>query len=217
MNLSEVIKVVRGSGISIIWIEHVVHVLLAVVDRLLVINFGKHLARGRAARGDGQRRGPGSLYGNRSRMSLLQTEELAAGYGDFQALVWRQFRDRPRAKSSPSSAPTAPARPRCCKTICGLLRPRRRPTSRSTAIAIGALEPGTIVALGIAMVPEGRRAFASLNVDDNLRMGGYCGRTGPWTLDRVYALFPQSGGDDVLRCRRRSPAGSSKCWRSVAR
>ena len=44
--LIEVINLVRTSGVSIIWIEHVVHVLLAVVDRLLVINFGKYLAEG---------------------------------------------------------------------------------------------------------------------------------------------------------------------------
>ena len=44
--LAEVIKVVREGGVSIIWIEHVVHVLLAAIDRLLVINFGKHLAEG---------------------------------------------------------------------------------------------------------------------------------------------------------------------------
>jgi len=42
----EVLELVRKSGISIIWIEHVVHVLLATVDRLLVINFGRHLAEG---------------------------------------------------------------------------------------------------------------------------------------------------------------------------
>jgi branched-chain amino acid transport system ATP-binding protein len=44
--LAEVIKVVREEGVSIIWIEHVVHVLLAAIDRLLVINFGKYLAEG---------------------------------------------------------------------------------------------------------------------------------------------------------------------------
>jgi branched-chain amino acid transport system ATP-binding protein len=44
--LIEVINVVRSSGVSIIWIEHVVHVLLATVDWLLVINFGKYLAEG---------------------------------------------------------------------------------------------------------------------------------------------------------------------------
>ncbi len=45
----ELIPTIKGvitGGVSIIWIEHVVHVLLAVVDRLLVINFGKHLAEG---------------------------------------------------------------------------------------------------------------------------------------------------------------------------
>jgi branched-chain amino acid transport system ATP-binding protein len=44
--LIEVINVVKRRGISIMWIEHVVHVLLATVDRLLVINFGKYLAEG---------------------------------------------------------------------------------------------------------------------------------------------------------------------------
>jgi branched-chain amino acid transport system ATP-binding protein len=44
--LIKLISVVRRRGISIMWIEHVVHVLLATVDRLLVINFGKYLAEG---------------------------------------------------------------------------------------------------------------------------------------------------------------------------
>ena len=40
------IKAIKASGVSIIWIEHVVHALLAVADRLLVINFGAMLAEG---------------------------------------------------------------------------------------------------------------------------------------------------------------------------
>jgi branched-chain amino acid transport system ATP-binding protein len=40
------IKDVRASGISIIWIEHVVHALLAVIDRLLVLHGGKFIAAG---------------------------------------------------------------------------------------------------------------------------------------------------------------------------
>jgi branched-chain amino acid transport system ATP-binding protein len=40
------IKLVKASGISIIWIEHIVHVLLSIADRLLVIDFGRHLAEG---------------------------------------------------------------------------------------------------------------------------------------------------------------------------
>jgi branched-chain amino acid transport system ATP-binding protein len=40
-------------------------------------------------------------------------------------------------------------------------------------------------------VPEGRRLFPSLNVEENLLIGGYGRKApGPWTLDRVYAMFP---------------------------
>jgi branched-chain amino acid transport system ATP-binding protein len=44
--LIEEINQIRGRGVSIIWIEHVVHALLAVVDRLTVFNFGKRIADG---------------------------------------------------------------------------------------------------------------------------------------------------------------------------
>jgi branched-chain amino acid transport system ATP-binding protein len=46
---------VKAAGVTIVWIEHVVHALLAVADRLLVINFGKKLAEG----------APGAVMDNR--------------------------------------------------------------------------------------------------------------------------------------------------------
>jgi len=46
VSLIETIKSIHDSGVSIIWIEHVVHALLAVVDRLIVINFGEKIAEG---------------------------------------------------------------------------------------------------------------------------------------------------------------------------
>jgi branched-chain amino acid transport system ATP-binding protein len=122
-------------------------------------------------------------------MSLLQTEELAAGYGDFQALFGVSLAIEPGETIAIIGANGA-GKSTLLRTICGLLRSRRPTDVRFEGIAIGALEPERIVGLGIAMVPEGRRAFPSLSVDDNLRMGAYCGRTGPWKLDRVYALFP---------------------------
>jgi branched-chain amino acid transport system ATP-binding protein len=45
-SLVQTIKDIHASGVSIIWIEHVVHALLAVVDRLIVIDFGKKIAEG---------------------------------------------------------------------------------------------------------------------------------------------------------------------------
>ncbi|MBP0630384.1 ABC transporter ATP-binding protein [Cupriavidus sp. AcVe19-1a] len=44
--LVDEIRQVKAAGVSIVWIEHVVHALLAVADRLLVINFGRKLAEG---------------------------------------------------------------------------------------------------------------------------------------------------------------------------
>src|SRR5690606_10780578 len=46
------------------------------------------------------------------------------------------------------------------------------------------------VSAGIALVPEGRRLFRSLTVEENLLTGAYRGRPGPWSLEAVYELFP---------------------------
>ena len=57
-------------------------------------------------------------------------------------------------------------------------------------------------ALGLALVPEGRRLFARLTVEENLQLARYAGRTGAWTLDAVMEAFPN------LKDRRRSLAGT---------
>ena len=49
--------------------------------------------------------------------------------------------------------------------------------------------PFRIAALGVGYVPEGRRIFANLTVDENLRVP--LERPGPWTVQRVYELFPR--------------------------
>jgi branched-chain amino acid transport system ATP-binding protein len=46
------------------------------------------------------------------------------------------------------------------------------------------------VEVGISLVPEGRRLFPSLSVDENLDIGGYRRRPGPWTKAKVYEAFP---------------------------
>lgn len=57
-------------------------------------------------------------------------------------------------------------------------------------------------ALGIALVPEGRRLFSSMNVVDNLRVATSAGRPGPWNVDTVLDAFPQ------LKPKLKAPAGS---------
>src|SRR5208337_793389 len=67
---------------------------------------------------------------------------------------------------------------------------------------IGAMPSDRIVRHGISMVPEGRRLFRSLTVEENLKVGAFSGRAGQWTLDSVYALFP------VLKEKRGQSAAS---------
>ena len=56
--------------------------------------------------------------------------------------------------------------------------------------------------MGVALVPEGRRLFASLTVEENLVLARSAGRAGPWTLEAVMEAFPN------LKARRRSLAGA---------
>ena len=132
-------------------------------------------------------------------MSLLRTNELVTGYGDFQALFGVSLTIEEGETVAIIGANGA-GKTTLLKTISGLLRPRNPADVQFEGAAIGSLEPEQIVVLGIAMVPEGRRPFPSLNVEDNLRMGGYCRRSGPWTLQRVYGLFP------ILAERRLAPS-----------
>ena len=122
-------------------------------------------------------------------MTLLQTEDLIAGYGDFQALFGVSLAIE-QGETVAIIGANGAGKSTLLRTVCGLLRSRHPTDVRFGGIPIGSLEPEQIITLGIAMVPEGRRPFPSLSVEDNLRMGAYCGRTGPWTLKRVYTLFP---------------------------
>ncbi len=67
--------------------------------------------------------------------------------------------------------------------------------------------------LGIGLVPEGRRCFGNLTVEENLRVAA---RGDGWQLADIYELFPpwRSGRG---RWRRRSRAASSRCWRWAVR
>lgn len=122
---------------------------------------------------------------------VLQTENLDAFYGDFQALFGVSIRLEPGEIIAMIGANGA-GKTTLMRTITGLLS-SRRDAVLFRGDAIGGLRPDLIARRGIAMVPEGRQLFPSLSVEENLIIGGQAGRDGPWTLDAVYALFPVLG------------------------
>jgi branched-chain amino acid transport system ATP-binding protein len=138
---------------------------------------------------------------------LLEVRDLAAFYGDFQALFGVSITVG-RGEVVAIIGANGAGKSTLLESIAGLAHipakwtpvrregyaPKVMPTRRDAIVfdgaPIGDLPAHQVVARGIALVPEGRRLFPSLTVEENLLIGGQLRRPGPWTLARVYALFP---------------------------
>lgn len=124
-------------------------------------------------------------------MSLLMVTDLKAFYGDFQALFGIDF-EIAEGEAVAVIGSNGAGKSTFLKAITGLL-----PAPPEAVIfdnePIGSLPAYEIVGKGLAMVPEGRQLFPSLSVEENLLLGGYSGRNGPWMLERIYDLFPVLG------------------------
>jgi len=131
---------------------------------------------------------------------LLDVRAIDAFYGDFQALFGVSLSVQTGQVVAVIGANGA-GKSTLLKAIAGLMHPHNgeilfdgAPATRSPAF--------DSVGRGIALVPEGRRLFPSLTVEENLLIGGQSRRPGPWTLARIYELFP------VLAERKNLPAPS---------
>ena len=119
---------------------------------------------------------------------LLVVRAVDAYYGDFQALFGVSLRVNAGEVVAVIGANGA-GKSTLLKTIAGLMHPHNGDI-RFEGQPIGAAPAFDVVSRGIALVPEGRRLFPSLTVEENLLIGGQSHRPGPWTLNRVYNLFP---------------------------
>ena len=131
---------------------------------------------------------------------LLDVRALDAFYGDFQALFGVTLSVAPGEVVAVIGANGA-GKSTLLKCIAGAIR-SGRDRILFDGEPIGDQPAHAVVRRGIALVPEGRRLFASLSVEENLLIGGQAGRPGPWNLARIYDLFP------VLGERRRLPSTS---------
>src|ERR1035437_4850710 len=119
---------------------------------------------------------------------LLEVRAIDAYYGDFQALFGVSLRVNASEVVAVIGANGA-GKSTLLKSIAGLMRPKAGDIIFDGE-PIGAAPAFAVVKRGIALVPEGRRLFPSLTVEENLLIGGQSRRPGPWTLDRMYDLFP---------------------------
>jgi len=119
---------------------------------------------------------------------LLEVRDLVVHHGQLRALSGISLTVYPGEVYALIGANGA-GKSTLLRTIAGL----HHPTSGTVSYAgkdVTKLRPEKRATAGIVMVPEGRRLFPSLTLEENLKVGASFARKGPWTIDRVYDLFP---------------------------
>ena len=131
-------------------------------------------------------------------MPVLSTDGLTAHYGDFQALFGVDLYLE-KGETLAIIGANGAGKTTLMRALTGVLRSHPEMVHLEGQ-AIGALGADEVMTLGLAMVPEGRKLFPSLTVEENLLIGTYGRKTdGFWSLEAIYDLFP------ILKERRRSP------------
>ncbi|TYB33056.1 MAG: ABC transporter ATP-binding protein [Flexistipes sinusarabici] len=134
---------------------------------------------------------------------MLSVKNLNAGYGDVQVLWDLSFSiDEPKILAIVGS--NGAGKTTLLRTISGVVKPKSGEI-QFKGERIDGCSSHHIVQKGIIHVPEGRRLFPELTVDENLLMGAYARRKGKnlqKSLDEIYELFPRLGE------RKKQKAGS---------
>ncbi|QGG43319.1 ATP-binding cassette domain-containing protein [Aeromicrobium yanjiei] len=119
---------------------------------------------------------------------MLDLESVDVHYGDFQAIHGISL-TLDEGETLAMMGANGAGKSTLLKAVSGLLG------ASAGAVRFGGHDlagtaPHERVAAGISLVPEGRRIFKSLTVEENLQVGGYSRRPGPWNLTSVFEAFP---------------------------
>jgi ABC-type branched-subunit amino acid transport system ATPase component/ABC-type branched-subunit amino acid transport system permease subunit len=222
-HLVEQIRSIRDSGITVLLVEHDIELVMGISEQVYVLDYGRLIAQGKP---EVVQKDPAVIEAYlgvklEHRHDLCQTRELTDGscpepedllvveglttsYGAIEALRGVSFAV-PKGEVVAILGANGAGKSTLLHTISGLLRPKAGSVTYQ-GVDITRLAPEKIAARGLCQVPEGRRLFRELSVQDNLVVGS-SGRK-DWRgsladdIAYVYELFP------ILGERRRQPAGT---------
>jgi branched-chain amino acid transport system ATP-binding protein len=211
---------------TVLWVEHLMRAVAGTCDRVIVLHHGEKLAEGTpttvmtapavidAYLGRRLRTPPVSIAARTpesphpsgrapAATPLLSVDGLATGYGDLQVL-WDVSLQVQAGSFTTLIGANGGGKTTTLRSISGLVPPWRGAVRFDDQDLVG-IGPHRIAGLGIAHVPEGRRVFPLMSVQENLELGAYAPPARAVrhdTMEQVFALFPR------LRERRGQTAGS---------
>jgi len=133
-------------------------------------------------------------------VSTLEVADLDVFYGEFQAL-YNVSLNVERGETVAIIGANGAGKTTLLRAISGVIIPTNGEI-KYQGLSLAQDSAYSMCKKGVSMVPEGRKIFPSLTTEENLIIGAYSKREGPWTLDAIYELFP------VLKERAKLPGTS---------
>ena len=119
---------------------------------------------------------------------LLEVTGLDVFYGDFQALFGVSL-SVARGRATALVGANGAGKTTLLRTIAGG-QAAASGSIRYAGADLTSAPPHRRISRGIALVPEGRRLFPSLTVEENIQVGAAAAASDEWPLDRIYGVFP---------------------------
>ncbi|MCW5622139.1 MAG: ATP-binding cassette domain-containing protein, partial [Burkholderiales bacterium] len=214
---------------AVLLVEHDIDRVFAIADTITVMNEGKVLVEGDAqtvrAHPEVQRVyiGSGQVHAHareaRTQIAgdpILTVSAIDTFYGKSHILHGVSFEVR-TGEVVALLGRNGAGKSSTFKSIMGIVAPRSGSVTIERREVTG-LNPEQIARLGVGLVPQGRRLFSGLTVEENLRLGGLSRARGDgvrWDRERIYSYFPQIPGK--LRTRADQLSGGEQQMVAIAR